>query len=178
MKRFAWLALALPLVVANGQGFPARGIIIFVTFIVILVTLVVQGLSMRSIIRFLGLHGDGRENEESIEARLQTAKAGLARLDAIVARQPALADVAGHIRERHRHRVHRYASRKRHRRHQRDESAAANYRAVRGEMIDAERRELIRLRDEAVVSDDVMHAVERELDLEQLQLESEDPEAE
>ena len=46
---------------------------------------------MRSIIRFLGLHGDGRENEESIEARLQTAKAGLARLDAIVARQPALA---------------------------------------------------------------------------------------
>ena len=44
-------------------------------------------------------------------------------------------------------------------------------------MIDAERREMIRLRDEGVVSDDVMHTIERELDLEQLQLESDDPSA-
>ena len=80
-------------------------------------------------------------------------------------------------RERHRHRVHRYASRKRHRIHRRDESAEADYRKVRREMIDAERREMIRLRDEGVVSDDVMHTIERELDLEQLQLESDDPSA-
>jgi hypothetical protein len=43
------------------------------------------------------------------------------------------------------------------------------------EMIDAERRELIRLRDEGVVGYDVMRTIERELDLEQLQLESDEP---
>ena len=73
--------------------------------------------------------------------------------------------------------MHRYASRKRHRIHQQDESAAADRRTVRSEMIDAERRELIRLRDEGVVSDDVMRTIERELDLEQLQLESDKPAA-
>src|SRR5438105_10366821 len=56
--------------------------------------------------------------------------------------------VVVNARERHRHRVHRYASRQRHRVHRRDESAAADYRKVRREMIDAERREMIRLRDD------------------------------
>ena len=171
------IALALPLVAANSQAFPGRGIIIFVTFIVILVTLVGQGLSFRFVIRLLGLRDDGRDEVELTEARLQTAKAGVARVDAIIASEPDLADVARAIRERHRHRVHRYANRKRHRVHRRDESAAADYRKVRREMIDAERREMIRLRDEGVVSDDVMHTIERELDLEQLQLESDDPSA-
>src|SRR6266571_54411 len=169
------IALALPLVAANSQAFPGRGIIIFVTFIVILVTLVGQGLSFRFVIRLLGLRDDGRDEVELTEARLQTAKAGVAKVDAIIASEPDLADVARAIRERHRHRVHRYASRKRHRIHRRDESAAANYRKVRREMIDAERREMIRLRDEGIVGDDVMHTIERELDLEQLQLESDDP---
>jgi Na+/H+ antiporter len=169
------IALALPLAVPDGRAFPGRGIIIFVTFTVILVTLVLQGLSLPFVIRRLGLHDDGREDEESTEARLRTAEAGLATVDAIIAREPALAKVASQIRERHRHRVHRYAGRRRHQIHQRDESAAADYRKVRGEMIDAERRELIRLRDEGVVGDHVMHAIERELDLEQIQLDAEEP---
>jgi len=100
----------------------------------------------------------------------------LASLDVIIAHEPKLARVAEQIREKHRHRVHRYSGRKHHRLHQHDESAASDYRTVRRGMIDAERRELIRLRDEDVVSDDVMHTIERELDLEQLQLESQYPE--
>jgi len=167
------IALALPLTTANGRPFPGRGVIVFVTFVVIFVTLVVQGLTFRPLIRFLGLGDDGREDEEAIEARLQTAKAGLARLDRIIAREPALAEVAQRVRERHLHRVHRYSSRKHHRVHRRDEAAAADYRKVRKEMIDAERRELIRLRDEGVVGDDVLRAIQRELDLEELQLEAE-----
>ena len=55
-------ALALPIVVANGNAFPDRDRIIFFTFIMILVTLVIQGLTLPVVIRLLGIHltGDRR----------------------------------------------------------------------------------------------------------------------
>ena len=56
-----------------------------------------------------------------------------------------------------------------------DERAAADYRRVRGAMVDAEREELLRLRDEGVISDAVVRRVQRDLDLEQLLLASDDP---
>src|SRR5205807_10423551 len=103
------IALALPMTTAAGTPFPGRGAIIVVTFTVILVALVVQGLTLTPALKLLGLlrTDDGEEREEN-EARLRTARAGVGRLDRLIAEQPALADVARALRERHRHRVHRY----------------------------------------------------------------------
>lgn len=58
------LALSLPLATQNGASFPERDLIIFVTFGVILVTLVLQGLSLPLLIRRLGLEVGAAENSK------------------------------------------------------------------------------------------------------------------
>jgi monovalent cation/hydrogen antiporter len=79
-------ALALPLTTASGQPFPERDLILFITFAVILVTLVVQGLMLPSIIRALGLAHYGRrerdqDRKEEYRARLNAIEAAIDRLD-------------------------------------------------------------------------------------------------
>jgi len=170
------IALALPLTTAAARPFPRRGLIIVVTFIVILMTLVIQGLTLTPVLKLLKLAGpDDAEDREELQARLRTAQAGVARLGRLIDEQPALAPIARTVRDRHQHRIHRYAERAQHRRHARDERAAADYRFVRGAMLDAEREELLRLRDAGVVGDAVVRRLQRDLDLEQLLLGSEDP---
>jgi monovalent cation/hydrogen antiporter len=162
------IALALPLTIASGQGFPGRSVIIYLTFIVILVTLVAQGLTLTPLIAWLGLRGDRSGEDEEVIARLETARAGLARLDTLIRDDRRLAPAARALRERHVHRVHRFESRRRHARHDRDEAYRDTWRAARAEMIAAERRELVRLRDNGTIADDVMRRIQRDLDLEQL----------
>ena len=64
-----------------GAPFPGRDLILFLTFAVILVTLVGQGLTLPFVIRVLGLQDDGIEDREDAKARIQAAEAALARLD-------------------------------------------------------------------------------------------------
>ncbi len=166
------IALALPLETAAGHPFPDRSAIIYLTFVIILVTLVAQGLTLSPMIRWLRLGGQGAkaiEEEETI-ARLRATQAGLARLDALIknTKEPNIREAAHELRQRHVHKLHRYESRQRHTRHQRDEALNDAYRKARGEEIAAERRELVGLRDEGVIGDDVMRRVQRDLDLEQM----------
>jgi len=73
-------ALALPMEAGTGTPFPGRDLILFFTFVVILVTLVLQGLTLPPIIRWLGIHDDGLEAKEEKSARLKANQAALARL--------------------------------------------------------------------------------------------------
>jgi CPA1 family monovalent cation:H+ antiporter len=149
------IALALPIMTAAGRGFPARDAIVFVTFAVILVTLVAQGLTLTPLIHLLGIDRltSGEEAEEERIARDRIEKAGVARLDQIIRRNPTLAKAARHLRSHH---VKPFRD---------DEEAVSR---VRADMITAERRELVRLRDRGVIGDDVMRHIQRDLDLEQL----------
>jgi Na+/H+ antiporter len=166
------IALALPLETAKGHPFPERSAIIYLTFIVILVTLVAQGLTLQPIIRWLGLHGEGADEIEQEEtlARLRVTQAGLARLDRIIkqSKDRVLVNAAHELRGHHVHRLHRYEARHRHRRHNRDEALNEAFKKARAEMIAAERRQLVKLRDEGAIGDDVMRRVQRDLDLEQM----------
>ena len=189
------IALALPLTIAGGADFPARERILFITFSVILVTLVLQGPTLRPLARWLRLHDDGRAEDEEAHARLAAAEAGLRVLDL-----PALADspypeVPRYLRQRHRQRARRWASREARLLERRpderphdhavaapshdagvlDEHRAAEYRRIRSGMIHAERRALLELRDRGEIGDDVMRGVQRELDLEQVLLDSPEP---
>jgi CPA1 family monovalent cation:H+ antiporter len=126
-----------------------------VTFVVILVTLVAQGLTLTPLIRWLRLDeldADEEEKEEAI-ARQRIEKAGVARLDQIIRHSPSLAPAARHLRTHHV------------KRHRSEDEAASR---VRADMIAAERRELVRLRDRGVIGDDVMRVVQHDLDLEQM----------
>jgi monovalent cation/hydrogen antiporter len=82
-------ALAIPLQIANGDAFPDRDLILFLTFFVILVTLVGQGLLLPALIRALGLANAGRREHladaaEEFEARRQAVAAASARLEQLV----------------------------------------------------------------------------------------------
>ena len=93
-------ALAIPLSTVGGEAFPQRDLILFVTFGVIIVTLVGQGLMLPSVVRWLGLADHARdeqrrEREVEIAARAQALDAALARLEAVAAERQLPADGAG-----------------------------------------------------------------------------------
>src|SRR5262249_43701508 len=127
VPRFAWIAfagwvglrggdsvviaLALPDVTAAGQPFPAREQILFITFAVTFVTLVVQGPTLAPIARRLKLQGDGQEEVEEAHARLTAGEAGLAVLDRESARGSTRPEVVRYLGRRHRQRAKRWAAR-------------------------------------------------------------------
>src|SRR5438309_4017277 len=100
-------ALAIPLTLPGGAPFPERDRIIFVTFGVILVTLVLQGLTLPALIRRLGIKDDGRAEDEENEARLRATEAGLDRLEALAAEEWAPPEVIEDLRRHYTRRLQR-----------------------------------------------------------------------
>ena len=103
-------ALAIPFAMTNGQPFPDRDLILFLTFAVILVTLVGQGLLLPSVIRWLGLANAGRrerhtDREEELQARRQAIEAAIRRLAELKAERNLPEDFAHPLRARHRDRL-------------------------------------------------------------------------
>jgi monovalent cation/hydrogen antiporter len=103
-------ALAIPFATTNGQLFPNRDLILFLTFSVILVTLVGQGLLLPSVIRALGLAHAGRrersgDRAEAYEARRLGIEAALERLDQLTAERDLAENVVQTLRAHHRARL-------------------------------------------------------------------------
>jgi CPA1 family monovalent cation:H+ antiporter len=184
------IALAVPVTTAAGHPFPARGLIIFLTFTVILATLVLQGPTLAPIVRWWGLTEGERDTEEA-HARRVVAEAGLRRLEEEARRDGVDRATARYLEATYRRRAHRWAARDRERHGQLDEDharlagidggraehLATAYRALRAAMIEDEREALINLRDQGVIGDDVLRRVQRDLDLETMLLESTEDDA-
>jgi CPA1 family monovalent cation:H+ antiporter len=160
------IALALPLATASGAPFPARDLIIFLTFAVILVTLVVQGFTFAASIRLLGLRADGRREEEEAHARRVAAEAGLARLEELAREPGASREHIDLLRDEHGRRLHHLSVQDQQVLFPSKREYFSVLRTLRGEMLAAERRAVIRLRDEGVISDAVLHALQLDFDLE------------
>jgi Na+/H+ antiporter len=160
-------AISVPETLANGQPFGPRNLIVFLAFCVILVTLVLQGLSLPPLIRALGLAGEtGMEPEERYARK--------------VALREALEFLEEKRRERGEESSHAYVDlidKYEHRLADIDEKVPSQggnkketYRqmlALADEAVKTERRTIIRLRDEGLISDDVLRTMEREMDLEE-----------
>ena len=163
-------ALALPLQTASGVLFPDRDLIIFLTFCVILATLVVQGLSLPVLIRALGLEDDRIGDKEETHGRVSIAEAALERLDELADEDWVREDTAERIRGLYSYRRNRFASR-----FEGDpegvEERSAAYQRLMAELLGAQRLRLIMMRDEGNIGDEVMHRIERDLDLEESRLE-------
>jgi monovalent cation/hydrogen antiporter len=167
-------ALAIPITVENGAPFPGRDQILFLTFCVILITLVVQGLSLPLLVRRLGLAGaEGEEEREETEARLRAAEAALARLEELADEEWVREDTTARMRDLYEYRRRRFAARQDERPEAGDgyEERSLAYQRFRRELLGAERAALLRLRGEGRISDEVRRRVERDLDLEDARLE-------
>ncbi len=157
-------AISLPRVVENGSPFPQRDVIIFLTFSVILVTLVLQGLTLPVLIRWLKLSEENPLEAAEVEARRRMLKAAIDYLEALdVDQRPEESvwqDVLQHYKERYAH-VKQQSAEER----QSDDGQWAKIRDLSGLVRDRERATLQALRDEDRISDHVLRKLERELDL-------------
>jgi monovalent cation/hydrogen antiporter len=162
-------ALALPATTDSGAPFPFRSEIIVLTFAVILATLVLQGLTLTPLIRALRVGADQTLDLEEARAREEAAGAALARLDELDAASAPPREQIDRLRSMYTQRVRRASPI---RLGEDDGSAAARaaFRRLRHETINAERRVLIALRDQGVISDDVLHRLEHELDVEAIRI--------
>ena len=165
-------ALALPLTVAGGAPFPGRSLVIFLTFCVILATLVGQGLTLPLLIRYLGLSADGSQEREEAYARAAAAEAAVARIDELEQAWPPHRDLIDHLRSRYEHRA----------RHVQVAEGGTGDPAVDDEwfehqeifraVIDAERRAVLALHDDGAITDEVLYRVQRDLDLAEVRMEA------
>ena len=168
------IALALPLSTSAGGPFPARELIIFITFAVILVTLVIQGFTFGGAVRLLGLKDDGLDREEEIQARRKSLEAGLAHLEVLAQKPDAPEEHIQDLRARHARRLHHLMVKDEAVLFPEKRGQLKAYRHLRLEMLQAERKALIQLRDDDEISDGVMQAVQRDLDLEVTLLEQDE----
>jgi CPA1 family monovalent cation:H+ antiporter len=161
-------ALALPLTTAAGAPFPFRAEIILITFAVIFSTLVLQGLSLPPLIRVLNLREELTLEHEEMQAREHAATAALVRLDEVASEGWPIPEHLDQMRAHYGDRVQRYA--KDGTAPECTAEAIEIFQRLRHETLTAERLAVIRLRNDGVISDDVLHRLEHELDVEALQL--------
>ena len=165
-------ALALPLTTVDGDPFPGRDLILFLTFAVILATLVLQGLSLPFLIRVLGLEDDGSVEREEVRARIESADAALARLEELAEEEWVREDTAERIRGMYGYRRSRFLARKIGVDEDGFEERSQSYQLLSRELLLAQRNALVRLRNEGTISDEALHRIERDLDLEETRLDS------
>jgi CPA1 family monovalent cation:H+ antiporter len=163
-------ALAVPLTTDAGTPFPERDLIVFLTFCVILGTLVLQGLSLPFVIRALGVEADRLDEKEDAKARIHAAEAALARLDELIDEDWVRADTAERLRGLYGFRRDRFASRFDAESDGEIEERSLNYQRLRRELLESERSAITALRRDGVISEDVMRRLQRDLDLEDARL--------
>jgi CPA1 family monovalent cation:H+ antiporter len=164
-------ALALPLQTDAGSAFPDRELIIFLAFVVILGTLVVQGLTLPAVIRRFHLEEDRLEAKEDTKARIYAAEAALQRLEELLDEDWVRPDTAERMQGLYNFRRSRFQARFDGEDDGSIERQSADYQRLRRELLEAERAAVVALRREGRISDDVMRRVERDLDLEDSRLE-------
>jgi monovalent cation/hydrogen antiporter len=163
-------ALALPLETDAGAPFPGRDLIIFLAFAVLLGTLVVQGLTLPKVINLLDLEEDRTEEKEDTKARILAAEAALARLEELVDEDWVRPETAERLRGLYGFRRTRFLARFDSEDDGEIERQSADFQRLRRELLEAERAAVVGLRRDGRISDDVMHRVERDLDLEDSRL--------
>ena len=168
-------ALAIPLQTASGQPFPDRDLILFLTFFVILVTLVGQGLTLPAVIRALGLANAGRREHhadasEEFDARRQAVAAATEQLKQLAAAralpQAVVRPLLPSLQDRFNNLEHRIDGVDSHRKF------VELYDDIELTLIGAERQVVNDLYRDGKLKDEARRRIERELDLREAGLEN------
>jgi monovalent cation/hydrogen antiporter len=158
-------AFALPFVLPNGNPFPGRDYILFLTFCVILTTLVFQGLSLPVLIRKLGIKDDGVTDEEERSARVAANSAALAFVDELATRDGIAPEVIARLRAEYDDRVQQLERCCGNSNNPSGEIATPQYQQLQEEALRVERETIIGLRNQQVINDEALRRIQRDLDL-------------
>jgi CPA1 family monovalent cation:H+ antiporter len=166
-------ALAIPLTTGAGEPFPDRDLVLILTFVVVLVTLVGQGLTLPWVVRALGLANAGRrervaERVEEFEIRPRAIEAAIGRLDALLADSRVPQDIVARLRSQ-------FSERLKQVRHRGAEDDEQKERVLLGdkielELITAERDVINERYRRGELKDEARRRIERELDLREAHL--------
>lgn len=165
-------ALAIPLALPGGESFPHRNLILFIAFIVILVTLVLQGLSLSPLIRWLGIEVDEEpEKVQQLAMRIRLAESVLAFLDTNYAEETKNHETYKRVRDRYERMIE--VAKKRLATEESDEEKSnflPHYRQMLLDIVDVRRRELNHYRHTGEYNEELIREREWELDLEEARL--------
>lgn len=166
-------ALAIPLTLTTGEAFPHRNLILFITFMVILVTLVLQGLSLQPLIRFLKIEVNEKESEkiQALALRVQLAEAVLSYLDTNYHDEIESNETYKRVRDRY-ERMIEVTKRKLEKQEAEEEGVSflPRYRQMLVELVEVRRNELNRFRHSSEYNEELIREREWELDLEEARL--------
>jgi CPA1 family monovalent cation:H+ antiporter len=165
-------AVSLAAALALPTNFPYRDTIVFVTFVVILGTLVGQVLTLPLLIRVLHVSEDNGADREDAKARIKASEAALARLEELAAEDWVREDTVERMRGSYNFRTRRFRARYDGVDDAGEEERSQAYQRLRRELLDAERSAVLQLRNDGVITEEVMQRVQRDIDLEDSRLDA------
>jgi Na+/H+ antiporter len=163
-------ALAVPLTVQKGALFPGRDLILFLTFVVIFATLVVQGLSLPFLIRWLRLSEDKTVENEERTARIKANQAALERLKQIVNRDPSRTEASRRLEIEYEDRLEQLRAKNETDSTDRGQVFSTAYDELSQETLIVERQTILELRNQNIINDEVLRDIQRDLDFEESRL--------
>ncbi len=163
-------ALALPFTIGGDRPFPGRDLLVFFTFVVILVTLVLQGLSLPFLIRWLKVVDSGETEREERGARLKANLAALARLGEFEQNGQAPVELLQRLRVEYDDRIRQLESYEETGGQRSRGSFSTDYQNLQQEALDVERQTILKLRNERVINDHALRRIQRDLDLAEARL--------
>lgn len=161
-------ALSIPMLLTDGTTFPHRNMILFISFVVILFTLVIQGLTLPFIIRKLDITIKENEEEQRLSIRLRLATAVLEYITSEYAPESESIDAFSRLRARYERMVE--ITGKRLEQEEGEEVAPAflpRYRQLLLELVGIQRQELLQMRRDNEYAEELLRNKEFELDLEE-----------
>ena len=156
-------ALALPRFTQDGQPFPGRPAIQFLTYAVIVATLVVQGLTLPWVIRRLKIKSGDELEREECEARIKISQAGLAWIDSLQGKEAP--EVLEPLQAEYSDRIRQLELSEKVENSEASPAAAAAGRRLKMEVLELQRRKLLELRNQHVINDEVLRRIQHDLDL-------------
>jgi CPA1 family monovalent cation:H+ antiporter len=162
-------ALAIPFVLPNSQPFPGRDLILLLTFCVIFATLVLQGLTLTPLVRWLKIADDHVTEKEERLARLKANEAALARLEELASLNRASPNVVERLRSEYEDRIRQLRC------EVPDEESVSrlfseDFEELAGEVLQTERDTVVQLRNEEAINDQALRRIQRDIDLAEARL--------
>jgi NhaP-type Na+/H+ or K+/H+ antiporter len=162
-------ALAIPFVLANGTPFPGRDLILLLTFSVIFGTLVLQGLTLSPLVRWLKIVDDHVPEKEERLARLKANEAALDRIEEMGSSSQARPESVERLRSEYADRIRQLSKDTSH-----EESVrrlySKDFEQLAREALETERDTVIALRNEETINDEVLRRIQRDIDLAEARL--------
>jgi Na+/H+ antiporter len=162
-------ALAIPFLLADGTPFPGRDLILLLTFCVIFGTLILQGLTLKPLVRWLKIVDDHVTEKEERLARLRANEAALARIEDLGSSSQARPESVERLRSEYADRIRQLSKDTPH-----EESLrrlySRDFEQLAREALETERETVIALRNEETINDEVLRRIQRDIDLAEARL--------